>query len=265
CLKLHFVEPEWGGEKNNGFDILYHNMKHGQISTKEVADFIRERMTVEEVYAKSLTKLAKTASNNSQLGTFAPMWEVFRASSERLASCHQELSRKLMELIREVQKYGDEQTKQHKKTKEEVSGTLEAVQGMQSTTQALLKAKEVYNSKHQETERLKKEGNHKEYEKAQVKSRKAMEAYKVFVDKYANVRSDFEHKMTETAQRFQEIEEAHLQSLHDFIKAFSQAVEDTHTLIGQVHMEFRQQVRDITADNLIEKYSESKGTGKERP
>lgn len=31
------------GEKNNGFDVLYHNMKHGQISSKELTDFIRER------------------------------------------------------------------------------------------------------------------------------------------------------------------------------------------------------------------------------
>lgn len=38
CLSLEFQ-----GEKNNGFDVLYHNMKHGQISTKELADFIRER------------------------------------------------------------------------------------------------------------------------------------------------------------------------------------------------------------------------------
>lgn len=31
------------GEKNNGFDVLYHNMKHGQISSKELTEFIRER------------------------------------------------------------------------------------------------------------------------------------------------------------------------------------------------------------------------------
>lgn len=34
------------GEKNNGFDVLYHNMKHGQISSKELTDFIRERYVV---------------------------------------------------------------------------------------------------------------------------------------------------------------------------------------------------------------------------
>lgn len=31
------------GEKNAGFDVLYHNMKHGQLATKELAEFVRER------------------------------------------------------------------------------------------------------------------------------------------------------------------------------------------------------------------------------
>lgn len=43
-------------------------------------------------------------------------------------------------------------------TKEEVAGTLEAVQTIQSITQALQKSKENYNAKCVEQERLKKEG-----------------------------------------------------------------------------------------------------------
>lgn len=43
-------------------------------------------------------------------------------------------------------------------TKEEVSGTLEAVQNIQSITQSLQKAKELYNIKCVEHEKLKKEG-----------------------------------------------------------------------------------------------------------
>lgn len=31
------------GEKNHGFEVLYHSVKQGPISTKELADFIRER------------------------------------------------------------------------------------------------------------------------------------------------------------------------------------------------------------------------------
>ncbi|KAL2294462.1 hypothetical protein Nmel_008194, partial [Mimus melanotis] len=109
-----FVESFWG-ERNNGFDVLYHNMKHGHLSTKDLADFIRERATIEETYSRSMTKLAKSASNYTQLGTFAPVWDVFKTSTEKLASCHLDLVRRLQELIKEVHKYGDEQIKAYKK------------------------------------------------------------------------------------------------------------------------------------------------------
>lgn len=31
------------GEKNNGFDVLYHNMKYGYLAAKDLAEFFRER------------------------------------------------------------------------------------------------------------------------------------------------------------------------------------------------------------------------------
>ena len=34
------------GEKNTGFDVLYHNMKHGQLATKELAEYVRERWSL---------------------------------------------------------------------------------------------------------------------------------------------------------------------------------------------------------------------------
>ncbi|XP_011852261.1 PREDICTED: F-BAR domain only protein 2 isoform X2 [Mandrillus leucophaeus] len=208
-------------------------MKHGQISTKELADFVRERATIEEAYSRSMTKLAKSASNYSQLGTFAPVWDVFKTSTEKLANCHLDLVRKLQELIKEVQKYGEEQVKSHKKTKEEVAGTLEAVQTIQSITQALQKSKENYNAKCVEQERLKKEGaTQREIEKAAVKSKKATDTYKLYVEKYALAKADFEQKMTETAQ---------------------------------VHEEFINNMANTTVESLIQKFAESKGTGKERP
>lgn len=47
--------------------------------------------------------------------TFAPVWDVFKVSTEKLAVCHMDLVRKLQDLIKEVQKYAEEQTKAHKK------------------------------------------------------------------------------------------------------------------------------------------------------
>ncbi|XP_032941053.1 F-BAR domain only protein 2 isoform X2 [Catharus ustulatus] len=260
-----FVESFWG-ERNNGFDVLYHNMKHGHLSTKDLADFIRERATIEETYSRSMTKLAKSASNYTQLGTFAPVWDVFKTSTEKLASCHLDLVRRLQELIKEVHKYGDEQIKAYKKTKEDVSGTLEAVQNIQSITQALQKSKENYNAKCVEQERLKKEGaTQREIEKAAVKSKKATDTYKLYVEKYAAFKSDFELKMTETAQKFQDIEEMHLIRMKEIIQSLSNTIKEIHLQIGEVHEEFINNMTNTTVESLIQKFAESKGTGKERP
>ncbi|KAL0965224.1 hypothetical protein UPYG_G00278420 [Umbra pygmaea] len=260
-----FVENFWG-EKNNGFDVLYHNMKHGQISSKELTDFIRERATIEEVYSRSMTKLAKSAGNFSQLGTFAPVWDVFKTSTEKLASCHMELVRKLQELIKDVQKYVDDQAKAHKKTKEEVASTLEAVQNIQTTGIALQKSKENYNAKMVEQERLRKEGaTQRDVEKAGVKAKKATEAYKGLVEKYATAKLEFEQKMAETAQRFQDIEESHIIHMKNIIMLYAQYVDETHLQIGEVHTEFERNMENTSVESLIQKLSESKGTGKERP
>ncbi|XP_028273324.1 F-BAR domain only protein 2 isoform X5 [Parambassis ranga] len=261
----YFLENFWG-EKNNGFDVLYHNMKHGQISTKELTDFIRERSTIEEAYARSMTKLAKSAGNFSQLGTFAPVWDVFKTSTEKLASCHMELVRKLQELIKEVQKYMEEQAKAHKKTKEEVASTLEAVQNIQSISQALQKSKEIYNAKTVEQERLRKEGaTQRDVDKAGVKAKKATESYKSYVEKYATAKSEFEQKMAETAQKFQDIEENHILHMKEIIQSYSQSVDETNIQIGEVHNEFVRNIENTSVESLIQKLAESKGTGKERP
>ncbi|XP_075595019.1 F-BAR domain only protein 2-like isoform X2 [Balearica regulorum gibbericeps] len=264
-MMAYFVENFWG-ERNNGFDVLYHNMKHGHLSTKDLADFIRERATIEEAYSRSMTKLAKSASNYTQLGTFAPVWDVFKTSTEKLASCHLDLVRRLQEIIKEVHKYGDEQIKTYKKTKEDVSGTLEAVQNIQSIIQALQKSKENYNAKCVEQERLKKEGaTQREVDKAAVKLKKATDTYKLYVEKYAAVKSGFEQKMTETAQKFQDIEETHLLHMKGIIESLSNTIKEIHLQIGEVHEEFINNMTNTTVESLIQKFAESKGTGKERP
>uniref|UniRef100_A0A3Q3VZF3 F-BAR domain only protein 1 n=1 Tax=Mola mola TaxID=94237 RepID=A0A3Q3VZF3_MOLML len=254
------------GDKNAGFDVLYHNMKHGQLATKELAEFVREA-AVEETYSKSMSKLAKMASNGSPQ-TFAPMWDVFRVSSDKLALCHLELMKKMNDLIREINKYGEEQVKIHRKTKEEMVGTVEAVQALQIQNGHLQKSKEGYHAKCLELDRLRKEGApQKELEKAELKSKKAAESFVLCIEKYNRVGGEFEQKMSESSQKFQEIEEAHLRQMKQLIKGYFHSIEDTHVQVGQlqVHEEFKQNVENIGIDNLIQKFAEQKGTGKERP
>ncbi|KAK3566258.1 hypothetical protein QTP86_030526 [Hemibagrus guttatus] len=229
-------------------------------------DFSFLTAAIEETYSKSMSKLAKMASNGSPLGTFAPMWDLFRMSSDKVALCHLELMRKMNDLIRDLNKYSEEQVKVHRKTKEEVIGTLEAIQALQVQNGHLQKAREGYHAKCTELERLRKEGApQKELEKAELKSKKAFESFAASVDKFNRTGGDFEQKMSESAQKFQDIEEEHLRKMKQLIKSYSHSLEDTHVQVGQVHEEFKQNVENIGIRSLIQKFTEQKGTGKDRP
>ncbi|KAJ1060340.1 hypothetical protein K5549_012935 [Capra hircus] len=263
------------GEKNHGFEVLYHSVKQGPISTKELADFIRERATIEETYSKAMAKLSKLASNGTPMGTFAPLWEVFRVSSDKLALCHLELTRKLQDLIKDVLRHGEEQLKAHKKVsalvaagpcKEEAVGTLDAIQVLTGVSQLLPKSRENYLNRCMDQERLRREStSQKEMDKAETKTRKAAESLRRLVEKYNSARSDFEQKMLDSALRFQAMEETHLRQMKALMGSYAHSVEDTHVQIGQVHEEFKQNVENVSVEMLLRKFAESKGTGQEKP
>uniref|UniRef100_A0A8C9KH08 FCH and mu domain containing endocytic adaptor 1 n=1 Tax=Panthera tigris altaica TaxID=74533 RepID=A0A8C9KH08_PANTA len=261
----YFGEHFWG-EKNHGFEVLYHSVKQGPISTKELADFIRERATIEETYSKAMAKLSKLASNGTPVGTFAPLWEVFRVSSDKLALCHLELTRKLQDLIKDVLRYGEEQLKIHKKCKEEAVGTLDAVQVLAGVSQLLPKSRENYLNRCMDQERLRREStSQKEMDKAETKTKKAAESLRRSVEKYNSARADFEQKMLDSAVRFQAMEETHLRHMKALLGSYAHSVEDTHVQIGQVHEEFKQNIENVSVEMLLKKFAESKGTGREKP
>lgn len=125
-MGFFFYPPQ--GDKNNGFDVLYHNMKYGLVASKELSEYFRERSTVEENSSKLMTKLANKAGSGCSHGTFAPIWIILKSSAERLSTLHLQMVQKICELVKDITKYADELHKKHKTVKEEEAGTLEAVQ-----------------------------------------------------------------------------------------------------------------------------------------
>ncbi|NWQ72336.1 FCHO1 protein, partial [Neopipo cinnamomea] len=145
--------------------------------------------------------------------------------------------------------------------KEEVSGTLEAVQLLHGVAQLLPKSKESYHSKPPPYERLRKEGTSQK----EIDPPRHPPSCPKAVDKYNAARADSPPRMLDSAMRFQEVEEAHLRHMKGLIGSYSHSVEDTHVQIGQVHEEFKQNVENIGTEMLLRRFAESKGTGRERP
>jgi len=106
------------------------------------------------------------------------------------------MMQKIQEIVKELAKYADDLQKKYKTVKDEEAGTLEVVQLIQVTTLSAQKAKEVYFQRASELEKLQKDNaSQKDIEKAEVKTKKAYEDYKTWVEKYSVCRDDFERKM----------------------------------------------------------------------
>ncbi|XP_059142905.1 F-BAR domain only protein 2-like isoform X2 [Physella acuta] len=260
-----FADHFWG-PKNNGYFALYHNMKHGQTSTKELIDFLRESCTVEENYSKLLSKLAKLAANTPPVGTFGPFWNILKSLIEKLSTVQMQLVHTWSDLIKDMIRYSEEQHKRHKTIKENEQATLDSVQTIQQTTTALHKAREIYHTRCLEMERLKRDNaSQRDIEKAEVKYKKAMEEYKSYIEKYKEVRNVFEEKMVGSCHHYQELEEEHICQMKDFIDTFAKSWENEHAVLGQVHKEFKQNCDEMTVQKLISTFVEKKGTGNEKP
>lgn len=264
-MTVDFNDYFWG-EKNNGFDVLYHNMKFGWVASKELSEFFREKSNIEEQNSKLMAKLAHKASTGTLNSTFAPVWTILRTSAEKLSTLHLQMVQKLTELVKDVAKYADELHKKHKTVKEEESQTLECVQAMQTSTAAVQKLRDLYASKVLELEKLRKDNaSQKDIEKLETKLRKLQDEYKALLDKHNPIKNDFERRMTQTCKRFQEIEEVHLRQMKEFLSTFLEMLQNNHDMVGQVHSDFKRQFNDMTVDKLLEQFVLNKYTGLEKP
>jgi len=262
---INFAENFWG-EKNNGYDVLYQNMKLGHVACQDLIEYLKESARVEENYNKSLGKLVVKANSANQHGSFAPIWQIVKAFPEKMASVHSEMVHQIQDQVKELSKYSEELHTKHKSVKETESTTEECVRNMKSTLIAVHRAKDNYKQRILELERLKREnGSHKDVEKSEVRFKKAKEEYKMFVEKYAIVREDFNRKMVESSLRFQELEETHLTRLREFIERYATMWEGGHQKIGEVTAEFLSSISSMSSERLMSTFVETRRTGSERP
>eukprot|EP00094_Tigriopus_californicus_P011778 TCALIF_11376-PA protein Name:"Similar to fcho2 FCH domain only protein 2 (Danio rerio)" AED:0.10 eAED:0.10 QI:407/0.83/0.84/1/0.83/0.76/13/220/1015 len=260
-----FSEQFWGA-KHEGFSVLYQNLKGGAAAAKELADFLKELAKIQEDAAKSHLKIIKQFAQPGPTGAFGPVLTVWKSAAERLASLHHTWTLKLNELVKEVLKYSDELHRIHKKIKEEEGPTAEATKQLQETAAALHKAKEAYKQRTLEVEKHRRDGSGpKDLEKAEAKCKRAQEDYRSLVDKYRTVREVFEAKMEASASRFQSEEVTHLSRMREFVETYCQIVDEHHIHLSRVHQEFQIELSTLSVNDLLDKFIETKGTGRDKP
>ncbi|CAP27250.2 Protein CBG07108 [Caenorhabditis briggsae] len=262
---LLYADHFWG-EKHHGFQVLQENLKRSEDTVSEVAQFVKERLSVEDEYVKAINRNVHKVSNFIQNGSnIDAMWMLTKGTLELMAEIHVMLVKNLQDLSREVQKYKEDVNRTRKELKQ--PQVAEAVNLMQTTTTCLQKAKETYQHRCQELEKARKETNVnvKEISKIEIKVARARDEYKSYVEKYEVVREDFETKMIDSCKKFQTFDRSLYASIQQFILLFANHSTEMTSASFQVAEQFRESIQHLNADEFVRKFIKSKSTGSEKP
>ncbi|CAD6193989.1 unnamed protein product [Caenorhabditis auriculariae] len=262
---VQYGDHFWG-EKHHGYQVLYDNLKKGDDAFNEVSQFVKERMSMEDEYVKTINRSVQRINSFISNGSnIEPVWILTKGTLELLSEIHVMLVKNMQDLSREVQKYKEEMGKSRKEMKQQ--SVAEAVNLMQTTTTCLQKAKETYQTRHGELERARKEAapSAKEIAKLETKASRAREEYKTYVEKYEMVRHDFEIKLAEACRRFQQYDRSLYATLQQFVLLYAGHFQEMTMASQQVAAQFRESLQQVNVEDCLSRFVNLKGTGTERP
>uniref|UniRef100_A0A8C2Q2X2 Growth arrest specific 7 n=2 Tax=Cyprinus carpio TaxID=7962 RepID=A0A8C2Q2X2_CYPCA len=84
-----------GSANISGFEVLLQKQLKGRQMQKEMAEFVRERIRIEEEYAKNLSKLSQIPLAAQEEGTLGEAWSQLKKSLADEAEVHLKFSSKL--------------------------------------------------------------------------------------------------------------------------------------------------------------------------
>ncbi|KAF6779278.1 hypothetical protein AHF37_01098 [Paragonimus kellicotti] len=263
CL---FAQQFWG-DKHMGFDVLYQNLKLACRSTNDFAEFLRESFSIDDAYCKAISKLAKQAGSYNIASTFKPCWSIIRQFIEQIGQLHSTVTQDRQALLKDVQKYIEEQQKRYKSVKEGEVSTQEVVHAFQVTTVQLQKAKELYFCRHTEYQRMlrNESSSTRDQEKLEAKLKKSQDEYKYLIEKYNNLRNQFVGKMQTSCAQFQEIEVSHLDQMREFLHRYSSAWATGRQGLDKLLLQFEEYFAQMSTEQLLQLFVKERGTGSTIP
>ncbi|XP_032890261.1 proline-serine-threonine phosphatase-interacting protein 2 [Amblyraja radiata] len=112
-----FSENFWSTDITStvGYDNLIQHMNDGRKTCKELEDFIKQRISIEERYGKDLVSLSKKVCGQNELNTLKRAFDVFKQQIENVGLSHIQLASSLREEIKKLEDFREKQKDQRKK------------------------------------------------------------------------------------------------------------------------------------------------------
>ncbi|KAG7459358.1 hypothetical protein MATL_G00209840 [Megalops atlanticus] len=215
-----------GGTCVSGFEVLLQKQLKGKQMQKEMAEFMRERIKIEEEYAKNLSKLSQVPLAAQEEGTLGEAWAQLKKSLADEADVHLKFSAKLhSEVERPLLTFRENFKKDMKKYDHHITDLRKQLtsrySGVEKARRALADRQKDLEVKTQQLEVRLTNKTEEDIKKARRKSTQAGDELMRCVDLYNQAQSKWFEEMVTTSLELERLEVERVEMIRQHLRQYT--------------------------------------------
>uniref|UniRef100_A0A8D0GIB9 Growth arrest specific 7 n=1 Tax=Sphenodon punctatus TaxID=8508 RepID=A0A8D0GIB9_SPHPU len=221
-----------GNSTVSGFEILLQKQIKGKQMQKEMAEFVRERIKIEEEYAKNLSKLSQNSLAAQEEGTLGEAWVQLKKSLADEAEVHLKFSSKLQsEVEKPLLNFRENFKKDMKKYDHHIADLRKQLASryaaVEKARKALTERQRDLEMKTQQLEIKLSNKKEEEIKKARRKSTQAGDELMRCVDLYNQAQSKWFEEMVTTSLEIERLEVERVEMIQQHLCQYTQLRHET--------------------------------------
>ncbi|XP_074870764.1 growth arrest-specific protein 7 isoform X3 [Carettochelys insculpta] len=221
-----------GNNTVSGFEILLQKQLKGKQMQKEMAEFVRERIKIEEEYAKNLSKLSQNSLAAQEEGTLGEAWAQLKKSLVDEAEVHLKFSSKLQsEVEKPLLNFRENFKKDMRKYDHHISDLRKQLASrytaVEKARKALTERQKDLEMKTQQLEIKLSNKTEEEIKKARRKSTQAGDDLMRCVDLYNQAQSKWFEEMVTTTLELERLEVERVEMIRQHLCQYTQLRHET--------------------------------------
>ncbi|CAM2104151.1 growth arrest-specific protein 7 isoform X1 [Caretta caretta] len=221
-----------GNNTVSGFEILLQKQLKGKQMQKEMAEFVRERIKIEEEYAKNLSKLSQNSLAAQEEGTLGESWAQLKKSLADEAEVHLKFSSKLQsEVEKPLLNFRENFKKDMKKYDHHIADLRKQLASrytaVEKARKALTERQKDLEMKTQQLEIKLSNKTEEEIKKARRKSTQAGDDLMRCVDLYNQAQSKWFEEMVTSTLELERLEVERVEMIRQHLCQYTQLRHET--------------------------------------
>ncbi|XP_067914060.1 growth arrest-specific protein 7 isoform X2 [Heterodontus francisci] len=253
-----------------GFDIILVKQLKGKQMQKEMAEFIRERIKIEEDYAKNLAKLSQSPLAGMEEGTLGESWTQVKKSLADEAEVHLKFSSKLQsEVEKPLLSFRENFKKDMKKFDHHISDLRKQLSAryaaVEKARKALAERQKDLEFKTQQLENKSTYKTEEDIKKARRKSTQAGDDLTRCVDLYNQTQSKWFEEMVTTTLELERLEVERIEMIRQHLCQYTQLRHETDMFNQSTIEPVDKLLREVDPNSDRELWVKEHKTGHIRP